>query len=76
MKKKTVASLKVASRILCKRLQRVIGPVLVHSVKDTVKDPLAAVAGDRSAHCADEQAACMAYQATLSRTPEIAEYSC
>ena len=53
-----------------------IGPVLVHSAKDTVKDPLAAVAGDRSAHCADEQAACMAYQATLSRAPEIAEYSC
>ena len=47
---------RVASRILCKRLQRVFGPVLVHSIKDTVKDPFAAVASGESAHGADASA--------------------
>ena len=47
---------RVASRILCKRLQRVFGPVLVHSVKDTVKDPFAAVASAEGAHGADASA--------------------
>ncbi len=46
----------VASRILCKRLQRVFSPVLVHSIKDTVKDPFAAVAGAEGAHGADASA--------------------
>ena len=31
-------------------------PVLIHSVKDTVKDPLAAVTGDEGAHGTDAPA--------------------
>ena len=48
--------LEVTSRILCKRFQRVFVAVVVHPIKDTVKDPFAAIAGGEGAHGADAPA--------------------
>src|SRR5579884_603706 len=47
---------KVASRVVCKMRERVTGPVLIHTVKNTVKDAFTTAAGGEGAHGADASA--------------------
>ncbi|MGO8742447.1 MAG: hypothetical protein ACLQUR_08625, partial [Limisphaerales bacterium] len=42
--------LKVVSRFLCKRFERVLIPVNVHTVKDAIKDAFTTAAGGEGTH--------------------------
>ena len=46
----------VASRVVCKSVERVTGPMLVHTVKNAKEYSFTAIAGGKGAHGADSAA--------------------